>query len=107
MKDARKYIGFIREHLDIVEVIGECVPKLKPKRNGNNLACRCPFHHERTPSLTVNPEGQYFQCFGCGVSGNAIDFMAKFQGVSISKAIRLLAKKIGLDSATLVDPKNN
>src|SRR5690625_4604486 len=50
----------------------------------------------RTPSFTVSPTKQFYHCFGCGVSGNAISFYIQFLGVSFPEAVRTLAQEVGL-----------
>ncbi|MGN5575925.1 CHC2 zinc finger domain-containing protein [Enterobacter sp. Lyrl_3] len=56
---------------DILKVIGACV---RLEHKGKNYVGLCPFHSEKTPSFTVDPEAQTFRCFGCGVHGDAADF---------------------------------
>lgn len=51
---------------------------------------KCPFHNEKTPSLSVKfyPDAnkQRFKCFGCGSSGDAIDFIMKFKNMTYNQA---------------------
>ncbi|RUM38735.1 MAG: hypothetical protein DSY58_01705 [Desulfobulbus sp.] len=70
----------IREAADIVQVIGECV---ELKKAGTRFSGLCPFHAEKTPSFSVNPQGQFFHCFGCGESGDVFSFMMKYQATII------------------------
>ena len=56
--------------VDIVEVVDRRVPL---KKTGQNYTARCPFHEEKTPSFSVNPDKQFYYCFGCGAGGNAIN----------------------------------
>jgi len=63
------FIDDLLSRVDIVEIIDRYVP-LK-KAGANHKAC-CPFHGEKTPSFTVNQQKQFYHCFGCQVSGNAI-----------------------------------
>ena len=53
----------------IVEVIDR---RVKLKKSGKNYSARCPFHEERSPSFSVNPDKQFYYCFGCGAGGNAL-----------------------------------
>ena len=55
-------IEVVREKIDIVDVIGDYVELTQAGRNYKGL---CPFHTENTPSFNVNPEGQFYHCFGC------------------------------------------
>jgi DNA primase len=78
---------------DIAEVVGRYVP-LKPA--GRSLKALCPFHDEKTPSFTVNPDRQTFKCFGCGKGGTAITFVIEHQGLSFPEAVRALAAERGI-----------
>lgn len=92
--------SFIQELLnrvDIVEVIDRLVPL---KKKGANYGACCPFHHEKTPSFTVTPTKQFYHCFGCGVHGNAINFLMEYSGMSFVEAITDLATQVGLQVPT-------
>lgn len=78
---------------DIVQLIGRYLP-LKPA--GRYFKALCPFHNEKTPSFTVNPERQIFHCFGCGEGGDAIGFLMKQEHLSFPEAIRSLADRAGI-----------
>lgn len=54
----------------------------------NGMTC-CPFHEDRHPSLKMNED--YFFCFGCGASGDVIDFTARLFGISLKDAATKLA----------------
>lgn len=56
----------------------------------------CPFHSEKTPSFSVDPEKQRWKCFGCGENGDAIDFVRKLKGLSFREAVSLLRIPDGL-----------
>jgi DNA primase len=56
----------------------------------------CPFHNESTPSFSVNEEGGFFHCFGCGAGGNAFSFLTRVEGISFPEAVRRLAAKAGV-----------
>src|SRR6476646_2864186 len=83
----------VRTRADIVEVIGAHV---RLKRAGRNFVGLCPFHNEKTPSFTVNPEKGFFHCFGCGRGGDVFKFLELQENVSFPDAVRLLAQKFGL-----------
>ncbi len=88
--------SFIQEllsRIDIVEVINKVSPL---KRTGKNFMCCCPFHKEKTPSFSVSQQKQFFKCFGCGASGNAIGFVMRYEGLTYPEAIRKLADTIGM-----------
>ncbi len=88
--------SFIQELLSRVDIV-EIINKVSPiKKTGKNYMCCCPFHKERTPSFSVNPQRQFYKCFGCGAYGNVIGFVMQFEGLSYPEAIRKLAESIGM-----------
>ncbi len=90
----QKIIEEIRERTDIVQVIGSFIDL---KKAGRNYKALCPFHGEKTPSFTVNPEKQIYHCFGCGKGGNAFHFLMEYEGVGFIEAVSRLAKDLGID----------
>ena len=84
----------VRARTDIVQVIGDRVPL---KRAGAAWKACCPFHREKTPSFTVNPQRQSFKCFGCGEGGDVFKFLMKHDGMSFLDAVRHLAEKCGVE----------
>lgn len=70
---------------DIVGVISKYVDL---KKSGSEYSACCPFHQERTPSFTVKPDKQFYYCFGCGASGDAVDFVQQFESVSFREAVQ-------------------
>ena len=84
----------VREAADIVQVIGECV---ELKKAGVRFTGLCPFHAEKTPSFSVNPQGQFFHCFGCGESGDVFSFMMKYHHLTFPDALKDLAKRYHID----------
>lgn len=83
----------IRQANDIVEVVSAYASL---KRTGRTLKGLCPFHREKTPSFTVNPEKQVFYCFGCGVGGDVFKFVQLRENVEFREAIAILASKAGI-----------
>lgn len=63
----------------------------------NGMTC-CPFHEDRNPSLKLNED--YFFCFGCGASGDVIDFTARLFGISLKDATEKLAADFGISAET-------
>jgi len=94
--------GFIPEHTieevrnraDIVAVVSSYV---NLKRAGRLYRGLCPFHAEKTPSFTVNPDRQIFHCFGCGVGGNVFRFLMLQKGVTFPEAVGELAEHHGIE----------
>ncbi len=83
----------IKNRCDIVDVIGEVIPL---KKAGANYKGACPFHNEKTPSLVVSSEKQIFTCFGCGATGDVIEFTKKYYSLEFMEAIEKLAQKCGI-----------
>ncbi len=90
----QSFIDDLLSRVDIVEIIDRYVP-LK-KAGANHKAC-CPFHGEKTPSFTVSQPKQFYHCFGCGVSGNAISFLMEFDNMHFVDAVEFLADRAGLE----------
>jgi len=90
----RAFIDDLIARVDIVEIIRARI-ELK-KAGGNHMAC-CPFHNEKTPSFSVNGAKQFYHCFGCGVSGNAISFVMEYDRLNFVEAVESLADGLGID----------
>lgn len=90
----QSFIDDLLNRLDIVEVVDH---RVKLKKNGKNYAACCPFHEEKTPSFTVSPDKQFYYCFGCGASGNAIGFLMEYERQSFVESVETLAKSAGLE----------
>lgn len=84
----------VREAADIVQVIGEYV---ELKRAGARFTGLCPFHAEKTPSFSVNPQSQFFHCFGCGESGDVFSFLMKYSRLTFPEALKELARRYQID----------
>lgn len=79
---------------DIESVVGRYVSL---KRKGANLWGLCPFHHEKTPSFSVNPSKGIYKCFGCNKGGNSINFIMEMEHLNYPEAIRFLGGLYGVD----------
>lgn len=90
----RSFIDDLLARVDIVDLIDA---RVKLKKQGKNYGACCPFHNEKTPSFSVSQEKQFYHCFGCGVHGNAIDFMMEFDRLEFVEAIEDIAQQFGLD----------
>ncbi len=89
----RSFIDDLLARLDIVDIIDA---RVKLKKQGKNYGACCPFHNEKTPSFSVSQEKQFYHCFGCGVHGNAIDFLMEYERLEFVEAIEELAASLGL-----------
>ncbi|MEH6519445.1 MAG: DNA primase [Halioglobus sp.] len=88
------FLDTLLDRLDIVEVVDR---RVKLKKTGKNYSARCPFHDEKTPSFSVNPDKQFYYCFGCGAGGNALGFVMDYENLEFPQAVESLAGSVGLD----------
>ncbi|HSY15184.1 MAG TPA: DNA primase [Jatrophihabitantaceae bacterium] len=87
-------IALVREKSPIDEIIGEHV-QLR-NAGGGNLKGICPFHDEKSPSLSVSPARGLFHCFGCGAGGDVIRFVERIEHLDFSDAVERLANACGV-----------
>jgi DNA primase len=84
----------VKERVDIVQLVGERVQLRKAGRAYKGL---CPFHAEKTPSFTVDPDRRTFKCFGCMEGGDVFDWLIKIDGVDKAEALKILAERAGIE----------
>ncbi len=89
-----RFIEELKFKCDIVSVVSQYVPLVK---KGNRYFCCCPFHNEKTPSMCVNTQGQFYHCFGCGASGDVITFVMEMESLGYVDAVKLLAERAGME----------
>lgn len=90
----QKFLDDLLDRVDIVDVIDR---RVKLKKTGKNYSARCPFHDEKTPSFSVNPDKQFYYCFGCGAGGNALGFVMDYENLDFPQAVATLAGSLGLE----------
>ena len=95
-------IEAVKERADIVEVVGEHVVL---KKKGKEYVGICPFHDDKSPSMTVSPAKQFYYCFSCGAGGNSLKFLMEFKRQSFSDVVLELARKYSLPIETLDAPQ--
>ena len=95
-------IEAVKERADIVDVVGEHVVL---KKKGREFVGVCPFHDDKSPSMTVSPAKQFYYCFSCGAGGNAIKFLMELQRLSFADVVLELARKYQLPIETLDGPQ--
>ena len=66
------------------------------KRAGSRMKGLCPFHSEKTPSFHVNPDKGLYKCFGCGKSGDVIEFVRETEQLSFTEAVEALGQRFGI-----------
>jgi DNA primase catalytic core len=86
---SQEIINKIKDNADIVTIIGR---ELNLRKNGRNFIGVCPFHADKSPSLTVSPQKNIYTCFACGATGDVINFVKEYEKVSFIEAVKILAK---------------
>src|SRR3954451_9291991 len=84
----------VKDAVDMVELVGG---RTDLRRVGTRWTGLCPFHDERTPSFSVNAEHKRYHCFGCGVSGDAIDFVQELESLDFVGALEVLAERYNVE----------
>jgi DNA primase len=84
----------VKQSADIVEIISAHTDL---RRQGARWVGLCPFHEERTPSFSVEPQEKLYHCFGCGVGGDVIKFVEEKEGLGFAEAVELLADRYGVE----------
>ena len=97
---SRDFVERVRDAVDVVRVVSEYV-SLKPA--GSRLKGLCPFHQEKTPSFTVDPERKLFYCFGCQAGGDLFKFVMLYESVEFPEAVRILADRFGVPAPQSTD----
>jgi DNA primase len=90
----QSFIDDLLERTDLVELVDNSV---KLKKTGRNYTGLCPFHSEKSPSFSVVPDKQFYHCFGCGASGNAIKFLMEHERLDFVEAVEDLAGRCGVE----------
>src|SRR3984893_17889943 len=93
MAEAGSFAERVKQQADIVRVIGEYV---RLKKSGAHFTGLCPFHQEKTPSVSVHPVKQIYHCFGCGAGGDVFKFVMEMEKPPFPEAIRTVAEKCGI-----------
>ncbi|GMR02977.1 MAG: DNA primase [Acidimicrobiia bacterium] len=97
---SRDDIDTIREKTDLVELAAEVT---KVRRSGRSTMAVCPFHSEKTPSLSIDSARGLYHCFGCGKSGDVYRWVQETQGLDFTGAVEFLARRAGV--TLRVDPE--
>lgn len=88
------FIDDLLSRVDIVDVIDK---RIKLRKTGKNYSALCPFHTEKSPSFSVEPEKQFYYCFGCGAGGNALGFVMDYERMDFPLAVETLAGDYGIE----------
>lgn len=92
----------VRLRNDIVEVVSGYV---KLEKKGRSYWGLCPFHNEKTPSFSVEPNKQFFYCFGCNKGGSVIHFIMNIENLEFVEALKFLADRAGIALPETEDPQ--
>lgn len=93
MQIREEVIERIKQDNDIVDIISE---NIRLKKSGRNYFGLCPFHNDKSPSLSVSQDKQIYKCFSCGEAGNVITFVMKYKKLTFYEASKYLADKAGI-----------
>jgi DNA primase len=109
MRITRSTIQEVNDKVDALTVVEEYV---RLEKKGGRYWGLCPFHNEKTPSFTVDPDRKMYHCFGCGQGGGIINFIMEMDKLSFPEAVEILARRLGIEivyesgGADLYPPKD-
>ncbi len=83
----------VTDRSDPLTVIGDYV---RLEKRGGRYWGLCPFHNEKTPSFSVDPDKKFFYCFGCHKGGGVVSFLMEMEKISYPEAIETLAKRFDI-----------
>jgi len=78
---------------DITSIVSDYV---ELKRSGSGMKGCCPFHEDKTPSFHVSDQKGIYKCFGCGLGGDAIDFVMRIDGKEFHEVIYQFASRFNI-----------
>ena len=90
MAIAKEVIEAVKYGVDLAALVK--AKGIDLKKNGNSYQGLCPFHDDKTPSFSINPKENLFQCFGCGAAGDVIRFVQLFDKVDFKEAVKRLSE---------------
>jgi DNA primase len=89
----KDFVNYLKERVSIFEIVSRSV---KLKKTGRVWFGLCPFHAEKTPSLKINQESEYYYCFGCGARGDIFNFVMETEKLSFPESIEFIAHTYGI-----------
>jgi DNA primase len=90
---SRDSIARVREAADLLDVVGDYV---RLKKRGRGWEGLCPFHEEKTPSFSVDPDKGLYYCFGCHQGGDVFKFLMQIEHLNFPEAVERLARRYGV-----------
>jgi len=89
----RDEIDEIRNRIDLIEFVSRYV---QVRQSGSNAVALCPFHDDKSPSMTVSGEKGFYHCFACGAGGDIFKFLMEIEKLQFPEALRRLADIAGV-----------
>lgn len=89
----REDIDRVRAAINLIDLVAAVTTV---KRQGRAFVAVCPFHQEKSPSLSLDPARGLYHCFGCGKGGDVYTFIQETQGVDFNEAVELAARQAGI-----------
>jgi len=89
-----KWLDELKRKVDFVGLVSKYVHL---QQRGRNFWGCCPFHHEKTPSFTIDPYEGFYHCFGCKEGGDILRFVQKMENCSFADAVSMLAKSCNME----------
>jgi DNA primase len=89
----RDSVARVREAADVLDVVGDHV---RLKKRGRSWEGLCPFHEEKTPSFSVDPDKGLYYCFGCHQGGDVFKFVMQVEHLNFPEAVERLARRYGV-----------
>jgi|GEM_PF-3754502 len=97
MIDDKRFQQFVVDVKSASDIVGTISNYVSVKKSGKNFQANCPFHLEKTPSFSINPEKQFFYCFGCQAGGDVIKFVSLIENISYKESLLKLASLQGIE----------
>lgn len=94
MLDNKAAIEEIRNRASIVELASR---HTRTKQTPSGVVANCPFHDDKSPSMTLSEEKGLYHCFGCGEGGDIFTFVMNIEGVGFGEALQRLAQETGVE----------
>jgi DNA primase len=89
----RDNVARVREAADLVDIVSDHV---RLKKRGRSWEGLCPFHEEKTPSFSVDPDKGLYYCFGCHQGGDLFKFVMQVEHLNFPEAVERLARRYGV-----------
>jgi DNA primase len=86
----------IQAVLAAADIVAIVEARTQLRKVGARFSGCCPFHEERTPSLSVNPVDKLYHCFGCRAGGDVITFVRESEQLDFTGAVECLAERFSI-----------